>query len=405
MSNGHVRMGTAYAPNAASSAQGDAGWRSRMGDVRADDARLRLGDVRADDAMLRLGDVRADRYGVKLGTAYAPAASFSAQGSRVEQLGGVREDTYGIRMGAGYADDASAGAFQSRMSGLGARAHRMVVGRPSPGGGGGGSGSFNASASYKNRDQYTRGSSPRPTMQYDVPASAIQLYASGANPSMMNRHMNGLREGDASIRLGDVRADDAGLRLGAADFHARFPVKITMAGLGSGTHMLSKAQIAGLFDFLKSNPSDADNYARVQAITNWWMPVRNAIGQLSAAKQQAAIAAIGNLDTSVSDIDFVVANYPNTAAGGWTREHMNRMTRIEAAEPAINKLLSDMQIFNGPNAAAGAAANGSILKTVNGQANAIESSLTVQNLAVAVVGTAAGIGVIWALVKAFQQKN
>lgn len=407
MSNSNVRMGTAYAPASYFSAQGSRV--EQMGDLRVSDARLRLSGLREGDARLRLGALRERDANISLGTAYAPAAYYSAQGSRVEQLGDMRGEDARLRLGA-YADQDSAGAFQSKMcgAGLGVRGKKMVVNRGNTGtkSTGGGSGSRNAAAGYDERDQRSvivAMRKPGPDIGFRERPSISTLFASGAIPVYTSgRHqMGALREKDASIRLGDLRAEDSATHLGAADFHARFPVKIEMKGLGSATHMLSKSQISGLFDFLKANPSDAENMSRVQAIINWWGPIRNAIANLPAAKQSAAIAAISNLDTSVSNIDFVVANYPNLAT--FDREEMNRMTRIEAAEPAINKLMADMQAFSGPGGAAGAAANASILKTVNGQASAIETGLSMQNVAVAVVGGAVGIGVIFAIVKAFQK--
>jgi hypothetical protein len=396
-------MGTAYAPNANGSAQDAA--RFKLGDIRADDAQLRLNGLRESDASLRLGALREDDARVRLGTAYNRPAYFSSQDLR-GHMGALREDDAGLRMGdiraddaglrlGNYADQDNAGAFQSKMSGLGVRSRPMVVDRGAPRSvSGGGSGSSNAAAGYKNRNQYRSGGSPRATFHENLSPST--LFASGAIPMMSTRH-----------NMGDVRADDAQLRLGdlgtRKDFHPRFPVKVELKGLGSGTHMLSGSQIAGLFDFLKANPSDSDNMARVRAISNWWTPVRNMIGSLPADKQNAAIAAISHLDTSVENIDFVVATYPAVAT--FDREQMNRMTRIEAAEPAISKVVADLQAFSGPGGAAGAVANSSILKTINGQANAITAGMTMQNVAIAGIAGAAGIGIIYVVIKALSKHS
>jgi hypothetical protein len=397
-------MGTAYARNANGSAQDAA--RHKLGDIRADDARIRLHGLRENDADLRLGALREDDAGLRLGTSYNRSANGSAQdaarfkmgGLREDdaslQLNGLREDDASLRLGY-YADQDNAGAFQSKMSGLGVRSRPMVVDRGAARSiYGGGSGSSNAAAGYKNRNQYRSGGSPRASFR--EPQAASGIFATGAIPMI-----------SPTGNMGDIRAQDAQLRLGdlgtRKDFHPRFPVKVELKGLGSGTHMLSQAQISGLFDFLKANPSDTENMSRVRAIANWWAPVRLTIGRLPSDKQNAAIAAIAKLDTSVDNIDFVVATYPSLATFG--REQMNRMTRIEAAQPAIAKVVADLQAFSGPSSANGAVADSSILKTVNGQANAITAGMTVQNIAIAGIAGAAGIGIIYAVIKSLSKKS
>lgn len=391
-SNAHVRMGTAYAPSAYGSAQGSRV--QQLGGLREDDARLRLSGLREDDAALRLGGLREDDASLRLGTSYNRNAYQSSQSLRVQQLGGLREDDASLRLG-NFADQDNAGAFQAKISGLGVRSNPMIVGRKVYSNSNGGSNGTGAASGYNSRRQFSPNNIPRPKASFGKPLSASTLFASGA------MSMNGLREDDAKLRLGDVRADDAQLRLGANDFHPRFPVKIEMKGFGASTHNMTSHQISGLFDFLKADPTDVESRARAQAIANTWRPLRDIIFRLPASKQDAVVQGISKLDTSVSDIDMVASTYPSLAT--FYREKWNRMTRIEAALPTIQKLVADMQAFAGPAGSSPAAADRSVVTSINDRANAISTGMTTQNVVVAVAGGAVGLGIIYAVVKALQK--
>lgn len=393
-SNGHVRMGTAYNRSAYGSSQGLRV--QQLGGLREDDASLRLGGLREDDASLRLS--------------------------------GLREDDASLRLG-NFADQDNAGAFQAKISGLGVRSKTMVVDKRVFSNSNGGSNGTGAASGYNTRRQFTGGSTPRPKASFGKPLSASTLFASGAMAMSGLREddaslrLGGLREDDASLRLGTsynpnayqsaqsirvqqlggLREDDASLRLGRTDFHPRFPVKIEMKGLGSATHNLTSRQISGLFDFLKAAPTDTENRARVQALINTWRPLKDIISRLPGDKQSATVQAISKLDTSVNDIDFVTGTYMSTAV--FTREQTNRMTRIEAAMPSIQKLVADMQAFAGPYGSSGAAADHSIITSINDRANSITTGMTTQNVVVAVAGGAVGLGIIYAVVKALQKHN
>jgi hypothetical protein len=229
--------------------------------------------------------------------------------------------------------------------------------------------------------------------------------------------MSGLREDDAGLTLQGLREDDAALllrgigtvnellqyrKMGAADFHPRFPVKVEIKGLGVVGITKKEARIAGIFDFLKANPSWEEFAGRCQTLLQQWKPLYARILALPSASRAAVVnqmaqAKLGGPENyNAVETDYL-ANGPAgyaTNAGGHTRE----LERLETYLPTLQTVVAQMEKMTpgGTAAGAAAAANAAAIKSVDQRLSKTPTDVLFDYVLPVGVG-ALGIGLVWSL--------
>jgi hypothetical protein len=212
--------------------------------------------------------------------------------------------------------------------------------------------------------------------------------------------LRGLRESDAALTLRGLREDDAKMsmkgmgyirhvvdlekyramgeqnmmdfkRMGAADFHRRFPCEVAIQGVGHVHMSKDMAKVAGVFDFLKANPTWEEFVGRAKVVLGQWNPIKARLQALpdqqkaAVSTQMAAMDRVGPSDfDQLNDFIMDPNGYALHATG---RTH--QLERLETALPTINKIVAQMEQL-GPAASLKQETNratNTALKDVNGR--------------------------------------
>lgn len=393
----HGSLATAYAPDAERSAEGDilgvsaydlSGLREddaavRLGvsaydlrGLREDDAAVRMGvsaydlaGLREDDAAVRMGvsaydlrGLREDDAAMRLGvSAYdlgdtrwdgaTGDAEGSAEGHAVAQLGilvsngrvggmvedhwgtrmgvsaydlsGLREDDAAVRLGTAYAEDAAGSAEDPvGRAGMGVSAYdlgRLRSRRMGPRYGTEYSSQYGTEYGGRYRGAgYMKGlreddASVRLGDVDSLNAEAWAIEQHGRISGLVENFrmgyiLRGLREDDAEVRLRGLREDDASVRIGvsAYDLGRRRAFTYSVDGAeeyppamlaADGFHerfpvnvpLRGLGRMRGIFDFLKPNPTWEEFVTRAKDILYKWNPVKDRIMALPSSSKAAVL--------------------------------------------------------------------------------------------------------------------
>jgi hypothetical protein len=362
-----------------------------LGGLREEDANLRMRGLREDDAGLRMRGLREEDSNLRMGDRGQESVQFLTQ----QLPGGVNY--------RGLGDD------KDLYRGMGDR---------------------NDMLKYRNmgRNDLLRDGIALDGLREEDANLALKGVA-GFRAAITLRGINGLREDDANLRMRGLREEDAGLMLkglreedaslllrgigsvndllqyrsmGAADFHPRFPVKVEIKGLGVIGITKNEAKIAGIFDFLKANPTWEEFAGRCQTLLKQWKPLFARINALPATSKAAVINQMaqaklgGPQNYNAVETDYL-ANGPagyDANAGGHTRE----LERLETYLPTLQTVVAQMENLTPGGSAAGAAAaaNATAQASVNARLAKTPTDILFDYVLPATAG-AVGIGLVWAL--------
>ena len=387
--------------------------------LREDDASVRLGGLREDDASVRLGDdelegLREDDASVRLGTSYAPDAAGSAEvpdwrggmGVSAYDLGVSAYDNLGVsaydQLGDVESLNAEAWAIE-QMQGLadyeigkkraaGIRVIAMQAGQAAYKGAQSGTVTSRAEAE-KFIQSKVAAAAARVKQQLQTRLTRVDEIAKDAVKKAMEKWsplidkvlakktsvqgvrmgyiLRGLREDDASVRLGDLD-DEMGRRrafnpmrrhrrmlkrltgaetsppemLAAEGFHERFPVRVDIAGLGVIHGSVTGGQMSGLFDFLKPAPSAEEYMGKIRIVLDGW---RVAKPQLEALSTQAKTSIINQM-TALNNEPAKYESMNGFLAEGYaayTDGRYDRVKRLEAYLPTVQKMITEARALGG----------------------------------------------------------
>jgi len=387
MSRQHVAfvprpLGTAYAPDAYAAAEGDHGW---MGGLREEDAQVRLNAAYAPDAYGAAEGNRgwpATSVPVAMGTAYAPDASGAAEGDRAWPAGQVAmgQTSQSLRIEQEAVEAARRGvngrtffsedmreerwARMPRVRGL-REDDAAIVMR--------GLREDDAHILMRGLREEDAGIVLRGLREDDarivlngLREDDAAIIMEGLREEDANIIMRGLREDDASIMMRGLRENDAKIRMGhtlgsrsaerkgsltfigAEDFHPRFPVKVTVRGLGRITaipRVGSGGKMSGIFDFLSPSMSSSEYLARLAQLKTAWAPVKRDLLALSAQPRNAIMEEMAVMKCEVGHYDRAVTVYIAEGAAGMTDARISRISRLETGLPTIRRLIDQANTF------------------------------------------------------------
>lgn len=383
----NMRLGTAYADDAAGSAE-DPASRAGLG-ISAYDLGVSAYDqlgvsaydltgLREDDAHLRLGD-DDDQMGVSaydLGiSAYdlGDVDSLNAEAAAIEQEQTLADFEIGTKKGMKLRNivrNAARVAFQGAQKGtIASRAEADQ---------------FVSEKARVAGEQLKQRLQARLTKIDSIVADAINKTMAEWGPKIdkalqkkvsvagvrMGYILRGLREDDADIELGRRRAKFyrkfgpgrhmkmmrkmSGAEgtppemLNATGFHERFPVVVDIAGMGRIHGQVSGAHIDGLFDFLKPDPSPEEYLGKIRLVMDGWKTVKPQLDALSPASKasiEGQMVALGNDPYKYDGMAaFLADGMPGYKAspGRW-----DRVKRLEAYLPTVQKMVTEARAFSG----------------------------------------------------------
>lgn len=357
--------------------------------LREDDANVRLGGLREDDANVRLGvsaydlqGLREDDANVRLGTPNYPSSSGSSEGDRA-WLGVSAYDRMGVSaydLGDVDSLNAEAAAIEQgqtlgasgptgRAKGLTLRAIAWRAAKKALDEARKGlirsrdeadrlvSAEVEAAAKKMKTALETR------VQRFDqVVKEAIDLAMKEYGPMIdkalagkvsvqgirMGAILRGLREDDASVRLGRFRAFEVRgsevhppEMLAAEGFHERFPVRVDIEGLGRIRFVSTGEKISGLFDFLKPLPSAEEYLGKLRVLIQGWSDTKPRLMALNESSRTSIINQMKALNNDPEKYDgmtaFLNEGYPGLQAnpGRW-----DRVVRLEQYLPTVNTLIA-----------------------------------------------------------------
>jgi hypothetical protein len=363
-----VRMGDSYIVRAGGSAEGD-----RLRGLREEDASLRLGDNplgaeggRAEQlgeinrGTLVVGGLREEDASLRMGAAEGaePVAEGTAEGSRAQQMGGLRESDADLRLSGLREDDAAL-----RLSGL----------------------------------------------REDDAALRLQGLRE-EDAGLVFSAMRGLREEAAGLQLGTFRTAmilrglsspsytlrSAYRRLGAEDFHPRFPVRVEIEGLSGTSKMLSRVQVEGLFDFLQAKPSAEVYLGAIKVLISEWAAVKADLRKLPDQQYEVIRAQMTALNNDPEKYDgmtgFLAEGYAAYTDGRW-----DRVQRLAAYLPTVRTIVAQYKAA-GPSVTPTPAQTTQVaVKDVAARQEALTKPSFLQEAAPYAAG-AAGVGLLTTLI-------
>ena len=213
--------------------------------------------------------------------------------------------------------------------------------------------------------------------------SDASLSLSGVEGMRAAIMLRGLREEDAGLTLRGLREEDARLtlkgadqlgyipqivnlneykrlgeqnildyrRMGAEDFHRRFPVDVQIQGIGRVCMTKDMARVAGIFDFLKANPTWDEFVGRCKTVLAQWNPLKARMEALPDQQKAALSTQLAAMDR-VSPNDYDQLNGYIMDPTGYTIHATGRtheLERLETALPTIQKMVAQMEQL-GPQA-------------------------------------------------------
>lgn len=401
-----LRMGDTEFDGAAGSAEGSAEGHSvkQLGGIMVSNGRI--GGMVEDHYDLRMGVSAYDRLGVSAYDRLGVSAYDRMSGLREDDaslrmgvsaydLSGLREDDASLRMGTAYAEDASGSAEDPRgRAGMGASGRGMRHGRAvrlTPGYGTEYASQYGGQykGHHYKKAGYMRGlreddASLRMGDVDDMGAEAWAIEQKGkpafteaVEQLRMGSILRGLREDDASLRMG-VSAYDLGRRraftyqvngaeeyppqmLNATGFHERFPVSFQIRGLG----------------MVRIGSTWSEAMPRVQNTIAQEAALRDRISRLNDTAKAAVMSQIGILNGQSKSQLFngQIQVYLNEGEPGWSL-HSGREVRLADTEkliPTIDTMITAYERGASPNQAVNAA-----ISDVNSKLNDIQSSVVMK---------------------------
>lgn len=388
--------------------------------LREDDASVRLGGLREDDASVELEGLREDDASMRLGTSYAPDAAGSAEVpdwrgglgvSAYDELGVSAYDEMGVsaydQLGDVESLNAEAWAVEQmqgladyeigKKRGMGIRVIAMQAAQAAYKGAQSGTVTSRAEADKFIQAKVDAAAArlkqqlqTRLTRVDEVAKDAIKKAMAKWGPMIdkvlskkvsvagirMGYILRGLREDDASVRMGDLDEEMGRRRafnpmrrhrqmfkrlrgaeetppemLAAEGFHERFPVRVDIAGLGVIQGTVQGGEISGLFDFLKPKPSAEEYLGKIKVILSQWDVLKP---QLMALPDQQRVAIGNNMVAAQADYSryeslrgFLAEGY-----GAYTDGRYDRVKRLEAYLPTLQTLIAQAKAL-GPASTAG----------------------------------------------------
>lgn len=367
-----------------------------------------LDGLREDDANVRLGGLREDDAGVRLGTSYAPDAQGAAEGnqswwdlgiSAYDELGVSAYDVLGdvdslnAEAAAIEQEQMSADVEIGRKKGWQLRmtahhAARAALKAAKKG----------TITSRAEADEFVRARTAKRAEEIkrelntylaqvdevarDAVAKALEKYGAEIDKALsrkvsvqglrMGYILRGLREDDANIRLGVSAYDELGRRrafppryhmrfrkrmlrgaeeyppemLAAEGFHERFPVRVDIAGLGTIRGTVHGSKLNGLFDFLKPKPSAEEYIGKIRLVLDGWRVVKPQLEALPEASRKSIIAQMTALNNEPGKYEtlngFLAEGY-----AGYTDGRYDRVKRLEAYLPTVQKMVSEARALGG----------------------------------------------------------
>lgn len=430
------QLGTSYAPDAEGSAESQRV--QQMGDINplnAESNRGEWSEVRfgvsghmvSDGKRGGMSDVRRDYY------AEHPLGGLREQDANL-RMRGLREEDANLRMRGLREEDA-----RLRMGDRGTESVQFLT-RQLPGGAAyrglgeedlyRGMGDRNALLDYRSmgrNDLLRDGIALEGLREEDANLSLKGI--GGFRAAIALRGINGLREEDANLRMRGLREEDAGLMLrglreedaalllrglgtvndllqyrqmGAADFHPRFPVKVEIKGLGVIGITKNEAQIAGIFDFLKANPSWEEFAGRAQTLLRQWKPLYARINALPATSKAAVINQMAQTKLgSPANYNAVETDYLANGPAGYAANaggHTRELERLESYLPTLQTVVAQMEKMTpgGTPAQAQQVANTTAIQDVNARLAKTPTDVLYDYVLPAAAG-ATLIGFAWAL--------
>ena len=371
-----VRMGDPYIVRAGGSAEGD-----RMRGLREEDAALRMGEnplgaeggraeqlgeinrgtlVVGNRAGSHVGGLREEDADLRMGAAEGvePVAEGSSEGSRVQQMGGLRESDADLRLSGLREDDAAL-----RLSGL---------------------------------------------REDDAELRLQGLREEDAG--LVFSAMRGLREEATGLQLGTFRTAmilrglsspsytlrSAYRRLGAEDFHPRFPVRVEIEGLSGVSKTLSRVQVEGLFDFLQAKPSAEVYLGAIKVLISEWAAVRADLRKLPDQQYEVIRAQMTALNNDPEKYDGM-AGFLNMGYAAYSDGRWDRVQRLAAYLPTVRTIVAQYKAI-GPGVTPTPAQTVQVaVKDVEDRREALTKPSFLQEAAPYAAG-AAGVGLLTTLI-------
>lgn len=411
--SGALRLGAAYAPDAQGSAEGDIlnglreddadvrlrGLREDDADVRLrglreDDADVRLRGLREDDAAVRMGDVddlnaeagrieqeqpgmgglREDDADVRLRGLREDDANISLRGLREDdadvRLRGLREDDADMRLGNtahdGATGDAEGSAEGHRDAQLGVSAYDAQPAVMTSDGKRGGMGTaYEIDAEGSSEDPASRAGRMgvsaydlgRRSASYDD-ALGVSAY-DGLGVSAYDELGRKRRFGPGSERHKKIfkkthfmkGAEEQGPKLGAEDFHERFPVTVEIKGLGRIDTSLRGYQAAALgniFDTIFGRTMSFEEFiGKLRVIADQWGRIKPRMDKLPPSTLASIKANMKTAEASYDDYTSTVPAYIIEGKAGFDAHdgRHKRVLRWEAYLPTVDKLVSQAEVL------------------------------------------------------------
>jgi hypothetical protein len=428
-----------------------------MRGLREDDANVRLGDDEYDQVKYR------SEFDKEMGTAWAPDAAGSAEdpasrsgmGVSAYDLQGLREDDANVRLGISAYDlgdvdslNAEAAAIEQeqvladhelgvgkgmKIRNVARNSARIALQRAKSG----------AIASRAEADQFVsektriagekmkRYLSLRRDGVDKIVNDAIEKAMAEWGPQIskvlsskvsvqgvrMGMILRGLLEDDANIELDGMgrfrafrpgrghRAMRKGLRgaegtppemLNATGFHERFPVTVDIAGLGRINGSVSGAHMSDLFSFLKSGPSPEEYMGKIRIVMDGWSVVQPQLNALPKATRdviEGQMQALGNHVYKYQGMGTFLAEGPGALKqfpGRW-----ERVKSLEAYLPTVQAMVSQARALGGNFTVD--QANKTALDDLKSRQDAAGTETFLEKAAPIAAG-AAGVGLLTALV-------
>jgi hypothetical protein len=280
-----------------------------MKGLREDDADIRMGGLREDDADIRMGGLREDDANVRMEGLREDDADI--------RMGGLREEDANIQLSGLREEDANISLTNDVLSGL--REEDAGI-------------TFLTMEGLREDDAGLQIGSIRAAMMLRGLADPVDMVEEMGRRRLV-RHMR--RKGRYGPRRLIKESDEMGVsaydRLGAEDFHPRFPA-VMIEGLGT---------MGGIFDFLKSEPTPEEYIGKIKVVLDGWKVVKPQLMALPERSRNAIINQMKSLKNDPERYDglaqFLSEGYEGYKAspGRW-----ERVKRLEAYLPTVQAMVS-----------------------------------------------------------------
>jgi len=398
--------------------------------LREESEDIELSGLREDDAMLRLGISAYDQ----LGAAYAPDAQGAAEGDQswdemgisaydlgdvdslnaeaaaIEQEQTLGDHEIGKKKGMGIRMVARAAAREAYMLakegkiGSLSEAEKLVKDRVAV-----------AVARLKTgaakADEVAADAVSKAVAHFGPKIKSVIAKRVSVSGLRMGYILRGLREDDASVRMGVSAYDEMGRRrarwrrpgprkfmkgaeetppsfIGAEGFHERFPVTVDIAGIGVIHGLVKGSRMGGLFDFLTPLPSDAEYLAQIRITLQGWDQAWPRLQKLHPTSKDSIVKTMEAVNNEPAKYETLRA-FLAEGSGAKSSGRWDRVKRLNAYLPTVQNLISTAEAL-GPGAVmTPAQATDAAVKDLNQRIDAAGKSTFLQDAA----PVAAGVGV------------